>query len=57
MDALIEKINNIKESVLKFVPIQNQNTQKRIGALNEKALFKLNGNSKISEEEFSSQQN
>ena len=41
-----------KKPVAMIVPIENINTPRVIGVLEGKAKFKVNGNSKISEEEF-----
>jgi antitoxin (DNA-binding transcriptional repressor) of toxin-antitoxin stability system len=41
-----------KEPVAMIVPVQNQRNSRKIGVLDGKALFKINGDSKISEEEF-----
>ena len=41
-----------KDPVAMIVPIQNQEKSRKIGVLDGKALFKINGDSKISEEEF-----
>jgi len=41
-----------KKPIAMIVPIENTNNPRRIGVLNGKATFAINGNSKISEEEF-----
>jgi antitoxin (DNA-binding transcriptional repressor) of toxin-antitoxin stability system len=41
-----------KKPVAMIVPIENINNPRKIGILDGKAKFKINGNSKISEEEF-----
>jgi antitoxin (DNA-binding transcriptional repressor) of toxin-antitoxin stability system len=41
-----------KEPVAMIIPIQNQNNPRKIGVLEGKALFKINGNSKFTEKEF-----
>ena len=41
-----------KDPVAMIVPMQNQEKSRKIGVLDGKALFKINGDSKISEEEF-----
>lgn len=41
-----------KEPVAMIIPMQNQKKSRKIGVLDGKALFKINGDSKISEEEF-----
>lgn len=41
-----------KKPVAIITPIENINSPRRIGILNGKAAFKINGNSKISEEAF-----
>jgi antitoxin (DNA-binding transcriptional repressor) of toxin-antitoxin stability system len=42
----------LKEPVAMIVPMQSQNNPRKIGILEGKALFKVNGNSKFTEEEF-----
>ena len=60
-DILGEVINGEKfqiifeasqEPVAMIVPMQNPEIPRKLGVLNGKASFKVNGNSKISEEEF-----
>jgi antitoxin (DNA-binding transcriptional repressor) of toxin-antitoxin stability system len=41
-----------KEPVAMIIPMQNRKKSRKIGVLDGKALFKTNGDSKISEEEF-----
>ena len=41
-----------KKPIAMIVPIENTNSHRRIGVLDGKATFIINGNSKISEEEF-----
>ena len=41
-----------KKPIAIIVPIENINSPRRIGVLDGKATFIINGNSKISEEEF-----
>jgi len=41
-----------KKPVAMIIPIENINTPREIGVLEGKAKFVINGNSKISEEEF-----
>ena len=41
-----------KEPIAMIVPIKNMNSPRQIGVLDGKATFMINGNSKISEEEF-----
>ena len=41
-----------KEPIAMIIPMQNQKKSRKIGVLDGKALFKINGDSKISEEEF-----
>jgi antitoxin (DNA-binding transcriptional repressor) of toxin-antitoxin stability system len=41
-----------KEPVAMIVPLQKQKKSRKIGVLDGKALFKINGDSKISEEDF-----
>ncbi|MDR2424489.1 MAG: hypothetical protein LBD59_07170 [Prevotellaceae bacterium] len=41
-----------KEPVAMIVPVQKQKKSRKIGVLDGKALFKINGESKISEKEF-----
>ena len=41
-----------KKPVAMIIPIENINTPRVIGVLDGKAKFNINGNSKISEEEF-----
>jgi antitoxin (DNA-binding transcriptional repressor) of toxin-antitoxin stability system len=42
----------LREPVAMIVPMENKNNLRRIGVLDGKAMFKINGNCKISEEEF-----
>jgi antitoxin (DNA-binding transcriptional repressor) of toxin-antitoxin stability system len=41
-----------KKPVAMIIPIENINCPREIGILDGKAAFKINGSSKISEEEF-----
>ena len=41
-----------KKPVAMIVPIENANNPRTIGILDGKATFKINGSSKITEEEF-----
>jgi antitoxin (DNA-binding transcriptional repressor) of toxin-antitoxin stability system len=41
-----------KKPVAMIIPIENINSPRKIGVLDGKATFKLNGDGKISEEEF-----
>ena len=41
-----------KKPIAMIVPIENINNPRSIGILDEKATFKINGDGKISEEEF-----
>ena len=41
-----------KKPVAMIVPIENINNPRKIGILDGKAAFKVNGNGKITEEEF-----
>ena len=41
-----------REPVAMIIPIENKNTLRKIGVLEGKALFNINGDSKLSEEEF-----
>jgi antitoxin (DNA-binding transcriptional repressor) of toxin-antitoxin stability system len=41
-----------KKPVAMIIPIENINSSRKIGILDGKATFKINGNDKISEEEF-----
>ena len=41
-----------KKPIAMIVPIENINTPRKIGILEKKATFKINGTGKISEEEF-----
>jgi antitoxin (DNA-binding transcriptional repressor) of toxin-antitoxin stability system len=41
-----------KKPVAMIVPVENINSPRKIGILDGKATFKINGNGKISEEEF-----
>jgi antitoxin (DNA-binding transcriptional repressor) of toxin-antitoxin stability system len=41
-----------KKPVAMIIPIENINSPRKIGILDGKATFKINGNGKISEEEF-----
>jgi antitoxin (DNA-binding transcriptional repressor) of toxin-antitoxin stability system len=41
-----------KKPVAMMVPLENPNSPRKIGILDGKARFKINGNGKISEEEF-----
>jgi antitoxin (DNA-binding transcriptional repressor) of toxin-antitoxin stability system len=41
-----------KKPLAMIIPIENINCPREIGILDGKATFKINGNSKISEEEF-----
>ncbi|MCL2481045.1 MAG: prevent-host-death protein [Spirochaetaceae bacterium] len=41
-----------KKSVAMIVPIKNMDSSRKIGILDGKATFNVNGNGKISEEEF-----
>jgi antitoxin (DNA-binding transcriptional repressor) of toxin-antitoxin stability system len=41
-----------KKPVAMIVPIENINSPRKIGVLDGKASFKINGNGKISEEKF-----
>jgi len=41
-----------KKPVAMIVPIENMDSPRRIGILDGKAMFKVNGNGKITEEEF-----
>jgi antitoxin (DNA-binding transcriptional repressor) of toxin-antitoxin stability system len=41
-----------KKPVAMIIPIENINSPRKIGVLDGKATFKINGNGKISEEEF-----
>jgi antitoxin (DNA-binding transcriptional repressor) of toxin-antitoxin stability system len=41
-----------KKPVAMIIPIENINSPREIGILDGKATFKMNGNGKISEEEF-----
>ena len=43
---------NLKEPVAMIIPIESNNISREIGILNGKANFSINGNGKISEEEF-----
>ena len=44
--------DNFKEPVAMIVPIEGNNISRKIGILNGKANFLINGNGKISKEEF-----
>jgi antitoxin (DNA-binding transcriptional repressor) of toxin-antitoxin stability system len=41
-----------KKPVAMIIPIENMNSPRKIGIMEGKATFEINGNSKISEEEF-----
>jgi antitoxin (DNA-binding transcriptional repressor) of toxin-antitoxin stability system len=41
-----------KKPIAMIIPIENIDSPRRIGILDGKATFKVNGNSKISEKEF-----
>jgi len=41
-----------KKPVAMIVPIENNNSPRKIGILDGKAVFRVNGNGKITEEEF-----
>jgi antitoxin (DNA-binding transcriptional repressor) of toxin-antitoxin stability system len=41
-----------KKPVAMIIPFEDVNSTRKIGILDGKATFKVNGNSKISEEEF-----
>ena len=41
-----------KKPIAMIVPIKNAHNSRQIGVLDGKATFSINGNSKISEEEF-----
>ena len=41
-----------KKPVAMIVPIENMNSPRKIGILDGKAAFNINGNGKISEEDF-----
>ena len=45
-------VDTSREPVAMIVPMQNKRRFRKIGVLDGKALFKINGNGKISEEEF-----
>ena len=44
--------DNYQESVAMIVPIENKKVSRKIGILDGSAKFVINGNGKISEEEF-----
>ena len=41
-----------KKPIAMIVPVENRDKPRKIGILDGKASFKINGNSKISEKEF-----
>jgi antitoxin (DNA-binding transcriptional repressor) of toxin-antitoxin stability system len=41
-----------KKPVAMIIPIENMNSPRKIGIMEGKAMFKINGNGKISEKEF-----